>query len=86
MASACVGTPNPGNVDADDAHAVDLLRQQAQRHPRSRGNAEIDDDDRVVLVRVGQLEDSVANVFEQLPGHQRFGVERHISHACVFAP
>ena len=42
-----------GNVDADDAHAVDLLRQQLQRHAAGRGHAQVDDDDAVVLFRVG---------------------------------
>ena len=36
------------HVDADDADAVDLLRQQAQRHAGRGRDAEIDDDDGVV--------------------------------------
>jgi hypothetical protein len=40
-----VGTPKPGHVDADDAHAVDLLGQQLQRHAAGGGHAQVDDDD-----------------------------------------
>ena len=33
------------HVDADDAHAVDLLRQQVERHAGGRRHAQVDDDD-----------------------------------------
>ena len=72
-----------GNVDADDAYAVDLLGQEAQRNARRGRHAEIDDDDRVVLVRVGELEDRVADVLEELAGDQRFGIERHVADGAL---
>ena len=73
------GDAETGNVDANDAHAVDLFRQEAQRHARSGRHAKIDDDDRVVLVRIGKLEDRVADILEQLAGDESLRIERHIA-------
>ena len=73
------GDAEPGNVDANDAHAIDLFRQEAQRHARGGRHAKIDDDDRIVLVRIGKLEDSVADILEQLAGDEGFRIERHIA-------
>jgi hypothetical protein len=67
------------HVDADDAHAVDLLRQQPQRHAGGGGHAEVGDDDGVVLGRVGELVHGLAHVLEQLAGDQRLGVEGHVA-------
>jgi hypothetical protein len=64
------------DVDADDANAVDLLRQDLERHARRRGDAQVRDDDRVVERRVGQLVHGVPDVLEQLAGDQRLRVER----------
>jgi hypothetical protein len=74
-----------GHVDADDAYAVDLLGQDLQRHAAGRRHAQVDDDDGVVLRRVGLLVDSLADVLEQFAGDQRFGVERHIADAALRA-
>ena len=68
-----------GHVDADDAHAVDLLRQQLQGHPGGGRHAQVDDDDGVVERRVGELVYRFADVLEQLAGHQRFGIEGHVA-------
>ena len=73
------GYAEPGNVDANDAHAIDVFRQEAQRHARSGRHAKIDDDDRVVLVRIGKLEDRIADILEQLAGDECLRIERHIS-------
>jgi hypothetical protein len=67
--------PEARHIDADDAHAVDFLRQQTQRHAGGGRHAQVDHDDGVVLLRIGQLVDGLAHVLEQLAGHQRFGVE-----------
>ncbi len=72
-------------VDADDAHAVDLLRQQPKRHAGGGRDAEIDDDDGVVIVRVRELEDRLADIFEELARDERFGVERHVADGAARA-
>ena len=67
------------HVDADDAHAVDFVRQQIERHAGRGRHAQIDDDDGVVQRRIGELEHRFADVLEQLAGDQRFGIERHVA-------
>ena len=67
------------HVDADDAHAVDLIRQQIERHARGRRHAEIGDDDGVVKRGIGELEDGFADVLEQFAGDQRLRIERHVT-------
>ena len=82
----CLGVrrhAEPRHVDADDAHAVDVLGQQLQRHTTGGRHAQVDDDHCVVLRRIRQLEHRFADVFEQLAGHQRFAVERHVTHAAT---
>ena len=74
-----------GHVDADDAHAVDFLGQQVERHAGSGRHAQVDDDDRVVLGRVGELVDGVTDVLEQLAGDQRLRVERDVADAALGA-
>ena len=76
------GHAETGHVDADDAHAVDLLGQQLQRHAAGRGHAQVDDDDAVVQGRVGLLVHRLADVLEQLAGDQRFAVEGHVADAA----
>ena len=73
------------HVDADDANAVDFLRQEPQRHAGSRRHAEVRDHDRVVMLGVRELEHGFADVLEQLAGHKRFGIERHIAHGALGA-
>ncbi len=68
-----------GNVDANDADAVDDFRQPIQRHARSGRDAQIDHDDRVVVRRLRGFVHRVADVLVKLPAHQRFRVERHIA-------
>ncbi len=68
-----------GHVDADDAHAVDRLRQQLQRHAGGGGHAQVVMIDRVVQLGIGQLEHGLADVLEQLAGDQRLGIERHVA-------
>ncbi len=67
------------HVDPDHAHAVDLLGQAIQRHARRGRHAQVDDDNRIQIGRLGQRIDGVANVFVELAAHQRLGVERHIT-------
>ena len=67
------------HVDADDPHAVDLLGQEPQRHAGGGRHAQVDDDDRVVAVGIGERDDSLADVLEQLAGDQRLGIERHVA-------
>ena len=67
------------HIDADDADAVDLFRQQSQRNARCSRHAEIGDDNGVVVFRLCELEDGLANILEQLAGDQRLRVERHIA-------
>ena len=71
------------HVDADDAHAVDVLGQQLQRHAAGRGHAQVDDDHRVVQRRVSLLEDGFADVLEQLARDQALAVERHVAHGAA---
>jgi hypothetical protein len=73
------------HVDADDAHAFDLLGQQVERHARGGGHAQIDDHDRVVVFGLGDLEDRFADVFEELAAHERFGIEGHVAHGAARA-
>ena len=73
------------HVDADDAHAVDLLRQRPQRNAGSGGHAEIGDDDRVVKRRVGQRVHGLANILVELAGDQRFRIERHVADGALGA-
>ena len=68
------------HVDADDAHAVDLLLEQPQRHAARRGDAQVGDHDRVVSFRIGEVFDRFLDVLEQLAGDQRFRGEGHIAH------
>ena len=79
------GNTEARHVDADDADAVDFLRQQLQRHARSSRNAEIGDDDGVVVFRLREVEHRLADVLEQLARHQRLGIERHITNAAARA-
>jgi hypothetical protein len=73
------------HVDADDAHAVDLARQQLQRHAAGGGHAQVDDDDGVVLRWVGLGVHRLADVLEQLAGDQGLAVERHVADAAARA-
>ena len=68
-----------GHVDADDADAVDVLAQQMQRHTARGRHAEIGDDNRVVIGRIGEALDRLLDVFEQFAGDERFGAERHVT-------
>jgi hypothetical protein len=58
--------PETRHVDANDADAVDLLRQELERHTGGGRHAEVDDDDCVVEGGVGELEHRLADVLEQL--------------------
>src|SRR3712207_7316626 len=56
-----------GHVDADHPHPVDCLRQQVERHAGGGRDAEVDDDDRVHLLGLGdrkstRLNSSHANI------------------------
>ena len=79
------GNAEARHIDADDAHPVDLLRQQLQRHAGSRGNAEIGDDDGVVVLGLGEVEHRLADVLEQLARHQSLGIEGHVANAAARA-
>ena len=76
----CVGRhAEARHVNPDDANALDFLRQQIQRHAGRRWDAKIDDDDRVVILGLRQIEHRIADVLEQLATHQGFRIERHIA-------
>ena len=68
-----------GHINANDANAVDGLRQHFERYARGRRNAEIRNDDRVVLLGVSHLMHAVANVFVQLACNERFRIERDVA-------
>ena len=70
------------NVQAEDAHALDLAWQQPQRHAGGGGHAEIDHDQGIDLVRIGQGEDRGLEILEQFAGDQGFGIEGHIAHGA----
>ena len=79
------GNAKTGHIDTDDAHTVDFPGQQLQRHAAGGRYTQVDDDDGVQLVRIGLVVDRLTDVFEQLAGNQRLGVERHITHAAAGA-
>ena len=68
------------HVQAEDAHALDLARQQPQGHAGGGGHAKIDDHQGVDLVRIGQFKDRRLEILEQLAGDQGLGVEGDIAH------
>jgi len=68
----------PRHIDPDDPDAVDLLREELQRNTGRCRHAQVRHDDRVVLRRIGECVNSVANVLEQLARDERFGVERDV--------
>ena len=68
------------HIYANHAHAIDLLRQQIERHAGSRGHAKISDDDRVIIFWLRQIMDRIANIFEKLAGDECFRIEGHIAH------
>ena len=74
------GDSKARHVDADDPHTVDFVRQQIERYARRRGNAEVGDDDGVVERGIGELEDGLADVLEQLPGDQRLRIEGNVTY------
>ena len=73
------GYPKSRHVNTDDADTIDLFRQQPQRHTRRARDTQIGHHDGIVLFRIGHLMNRITDVFEQLAGHQGFGVERHIA-------
>ena len=70
------------HVDADDAHAVDLLWEQLERYAAGGRHAEVRDHDGVVVRRVGELVHRLADILEQLAGDQSLGVEGDVSHGA----
>ena len=76
------GHPESRHVDPDHPYPVDRLRQEPQGHPGGRWDAQVDDHQGVVALRVGELVDRIAHVLEQLAGHQGLGVEGHIADAA----
>ena len=73
------GHAEPRHVYADDTHPVDLFWQQIERDAGRGRHTQIDHHDGIVLLRIGELEDRLADVLEQLPGDQGLGVEGHIA-------
>ena len=74
-----------GDVDADDADAVDLLRQQVERHAGGGRDAEVDDDDGVVVLGLGGLVHRLADVLEELAGDEGFRIEGHVADGALGA-
>ena len=75
----------PRHVDADDAHTVDRLGQQLQRHAAGGGHAQVDDHQRVELRGVGLRMHRLPDVLEKLAGDERLAVEGHVAHAAACA-
>ena len=73
------------HVDPDDANAVDLLRQKFQRHARGGRHAEVDDDDGVVFIGLGEREDRLTDVLEEFAGDQSLGAEGDIADRALRA-
>ena len=71
------------DVNANDAHPVNLVGEQIQRHARCGRHAEVDHHHRVVFVGVSQFVDGFADVLKQLASDQRLGVEGHIAHRAL---
>ena len=79
LASACVGTPKPGTSMPMTRTPSISLGSRRKRHAGGGRHAQVDDDDGVVFVGIGELEHRLANVLEQLAGDQRLRVERDVS-------
>ena len=77
------GNAEAGHVDADDAHTIDLFRQQVQRHAGRGRHAEVDDNDSVVIGRLRGLEHRIADVLVELATHERLGIEGHVADAAA---
>jgi len=60
------------HVNADDAHAVDLVRQHLQRNAGRGRDTEVCNDDGVEFLRIRHLVDGLDDVFEQFAGDQCF--------------
>jgi hypothetical protein len=67
------------HVDGDDSDPVDLFRDLLDRHARSGRHAEVGDDDGIVVLGIGELDDSLTDVLVELAGDQRLGIERHVA-------
>jgi len=79
------GDTEPRHIDTDDADAVDFARQQLKRYATCSGHAQVDDHQRVIALRIGFTINGFADVFEELAGDQRFGVERHVADTAARA-
>jgi hypothetical protein len=73
------------HVDANDAHAVDLLREQIERHAGGSRHAQIDHHHGVVIGGFGGLENRVADILEKLAFDERFRIERHVADGAAGA-
>ena len=63
----CVrGHAKTWHIDANDTNTVDLFGQQLKWHTTGSRHAQIDDHNAVVFFGIGLVENSLANVFEQL--------------------
>ena len=85
LASAWVGTPKPGTSMPMMRTPSISFGSSRSGTPEAVGHAEIDDDDGVVIVGVGELEHRLADVLEQLAGDERLGVERHVADGAARA-
>ena len=85
LASACVGTPKPGTSMPMMRTPLISLGRSRSGTPEGGRHAKIDDDDRVVLGGIGELEDRLADVLEQLSGDQRFRIERNVADRALRA-
>ena len=70
LASAWVGTPNPGTSMPMMRTPLISFGSSCSGTPGGGRHAQIDDDHRVVKSRVGELEYGLADVLEQLAGDQ----------------
>ena len=79
LASAWVGMPKPGTSMPMIRTPLISLGRSCSGTPEAVGTHRLVTIDRVVERGVGELEDRVADVLEQLAGDQRLGVERDVA-------
>ena len=64
------GYAKAGDINTNDAHTVNLVGEQIQRHARCSRHAEVDYHHCVVFIGVGQFVDRFADILKQLTRHQ----------------
>ena len=73
------------NIYANDSHTVNFFGQQLQWHTAGRGNAEVNDDNRVKFFWIGLGMDRIPNIFKKFSGNKGLRIKGHIAHAATGA-